>query len=346
MNGKLLKHVREMVVLSFLAIVVLAQTASGRYAQTQQGEDGYSSSQNSTRQATGALDGPAIAERLRSLGDALSPTLAGVANDFTFERAEVNTKSAETKALSASTSHNWLLLIGIDKYSRLPQLVNSVRDLKTVANILTTRYDFDRDHTIELYDQQATRANVIRKLEELVRKVGPNDNLLIYYEGHGYYSRTYKHGYWLPVDADEQTTSQYIADYDLQTYLAAMRSRSVLVISDACFSGTVFPGKEKNVPNETDLRYIQEVSKLKARQVLTSGGDEPVMGGWTFLDQHSLFAHYVIDRLGRNTDRYLAASSLFQRVKTPVSSKGFQTPEYKTIQNAGDEGGEFLFVRR
>ena len=151
---------------------------------------------------------------------------------------------------------------------------------------------------------------------------------------------------WLPVDAGTESTAQYLPSTDLQTFLGAIKSRSILVISDACFSGTLFAGDGKPVPFESTLRSTLLAAKLKARQILTSGGNEPVAGGWMFLDQHSLFAHYLIAQLSRNTDKYLTASSLFERVKTPVSSKGFQTPEYKTIQNAGDEGGEFLFVSR
>ncbi len=69
------------------------------------------------------------------------------------------------------------------------------------------------------------------------------------------------------------------------------------------------------------------------------------MDGGMFLDQHSIFAHYLIDRLGRNTDKYLTVSSLYERIRDKVSNKSYQTPECKTIQNTGDEGGEFLFVR-
>jgi hypothetical protein len=108
----------------------------------------------------------------------------------------------------------------------------------------------------------------------------------------------------------------------------------------------LFPGDEKSVPFKCTLSYIQQAAKLKARQVVTSGGNEPVAGGWMFLDQNSLFAHYLIARLERNPDKYLTASSLFLQVKTPVSNKGFQTPQYKTVRDIGDEGGEFVFVRK
>jgi hypothetical protein len=301
---------------------------------------------NRIRQEDVTLDATAIEYNLRKLADILSPTLAAAYDDPIIGEDERDSTSQWRSKASSDTSRNWLFAIGIDKYSQLSRLKNSVRDLKTVRDILMEHYTFDREHVMELYDEQATRDNIIKGFEVLAKKVGPNDNVLIYYEGHGVYSRAFRRGYWLPVDAGTESTAQYFPNSDLQAFLGAIRSRSILVISDACFSGTLFPGDEKSVPFRPTLDYIQKVAKLKARQVLTSGGNEPVMGGWMFLDQHSLFAHYMIDRLSNNTNKYLPASTLYEQVKIPVSDKGFQTPEYKTIQNTGDEGGEFVFVRK
>jgi hypothetical protein len=206
-------------------------------------------------------------------------------------------------------------------------------------------YMFDREHVMELYDEQATRESIIKRFEELAKKVEVNDNVLIYYAGHGEHDQTFKRGYWIPVDANTQSIAQYLPSTDLQTFLGALKSRSILVISDACFSGTVFPTDVKSSSFETTNGYVQKIPKPKARQALISGGNEPVMDGGVFIDQHSIFAHYLIDRLGKNTDKYLTASTLYERIKTPVSNKSLQTPECNAIQNTGDEGGEFLFVR-
>ena len=293
----------------------------------------------------GHLDASAIRNNLQKIADIIPHTLS-LDDDANIGDEEYDTTSQMTSAPTPRASHNWMLLIGIDKYSKLSHLKNCVGDLETVRDILTEHYTFDRENVLQLFDEQATRENIIKKFEELARKAKPDDNVLIYYEGHGMYNRNFKRGYWLPVDAGTESTSQYFPSTDLQAFLGAIRSRSILVISDACFSGTLFAGDAKHVPYESTLPSILHAAKLKARQILTSGGNEPVADGWMFLDQHSLFAHYLIAQLNRNTDKYLTAGSLFERVKAPVSSKGFQTPEYKTIQNAGDEGGEFLFVSK
>lgn len=340
-----LKNRVKIVAPLILAIALLLQSARAGIILFQIKQDD-ASSRDVVRQQAGQLDATAIRNNLQKIADLIPHTLSAVDDDANIEDEEYDTTSQMTIDPTPRASQNWMLLIGIDKYSQLSHLDNCVGDLKTVRDILTEHYTFDRENVIELFDEQATRENIIKKFEELARKVSPNDNVLIYYEGHGVYNRTFKRGYWLPVDAGTKSTAQYLPSTDLQTFLGAIKSRSILVISDACFSGTLFAGDEKPVPFESTLPSILQAAKLKARQIVTSGGNEPVAGGWMFLDQHSLFAHYLIAQLSRNTDKYLTASSLFRRVKAPVSSKGFQTPEYKTIQNTGDEGGEFLFVSK
>ncbi len=293
----------------------------------------------------GHLDASAIRNNLQKVANVI-PAPLWADDDANIGDGEDDTTSQMTIAPTSRASQNWMLLIGIDKYFQLSHLNNCVDDLKTVRDILTEQYTFDRENVMELFDEQATRENIIKKFEELARKVKPNDNVLIYYAGHGVYNRTFKRGYWLPVDAGTGSTAQYLPSTDLQTFLGAIKSRSILVISDACFSGALFAGGEKSVPFRPTLPTILQAAKLKARQILTSGSNEPVADGWMFLDKHSLFAHYLIAQLSRNTDKYLTAGSLFERVMTPVSDKGFETPEYKTIPNTGDEGGEFLFVSK
>ena len=251
-----------------------------------------------------------------------------------------------TSLPSFLASHNWLLVIGIDKYSQLRSLANSVHDCKAVKEMLTEHYGFDRKYIMELYDGQATKESIIGKFEELARKVKANDNVLIYFAGHGEYNQILKRGYWMPVNASTQSTSQYLPITELRIFLGAIKSRTTLVISDACFSGTLFPGGVKSGSKETTQRSCKVGSRLVGRQAFISGGNETVLDGWMSLDQHSIFAHYLIDRLSKNTDKYLTVSSLYEQVKDKVSNKSCQTPQCNAIKDTGDQGGEYLFVKQ
>ena len=78
-----------------------------------------------------------------------------------------------------------MLVIGIDEYQSISPLQNAVRDAKAVADILLSKYSFDHELTIELYNEKATHEDIIGALDLLADKVNEEDNLLIYYAGHG-----------------------------------------------------------------------------------------------------------------------------------------------------------------
>jgi uncharacterized caspase-like protein len=221
-------------------------------------------------------------------------------------------------------------------------LETPVTDARALKSALMSKYGFDPKYVLELYDREATREGIIKNLEYLTKAVRPEDNLLIFFAGHGKYDRVLQRGYWIPTDAEVGSTANYLANTDIQAFISAIGSRATLVVSDACFSGTIF---RDSPPKPKTERYFTEVSKLKARQALISGGNEPVMDAGVSND-HSIFAYYLLDRLRSNQDPYLTVSSLFERIKLPVSNSSQQTPQCMPIFSAGDEGGEFVFVRR
>src|ERR1700681_3623019 len=60
----------------------------------------------------------------------------------------------------------WLLTIGIDSYLSWPRLKTAVNDAKSLKSILLERYNIDKGHVIELYDENATRKNIIGALRD------------------------------------------------------------------------------------------------------------------------------------------------------------------------------------
>ncbi len=247
------------------------------------------------------------------------------------------------RAGSMQIGDYYALIIGIDKYSgEWTPLQNAVNDAKAVENMLRNQYKFD--HFTNLYDAEATRSGIIKAMESLVSKVKPNDNVFIYYSGHGEFKQALNKGYWVPVDAKTSSTSNYISNSDLQTLLAGIQSKHTLLVSDACFSGDIFRGHTVSVPFEESEKYYNEVHSLASRQAITSGGIEPVMDGGK--DGHSVFAYYLLKTLGNNKNKYYDAGQLYTRLKIPVINNSEQTPKISPIKNTGDEGGQFIFIKK
>jgi hypothetical protein len=241
------------------------------------------------------------------------------------------------------TGKSYGLIIGIDGYSGAwPRLKNAVRDAKAVEEILRSDFLFDKLYT--LYDGEATRQKILGTLEYLVRNLKPEDNLMIYYSGHGVKEKPFNRGFWVPADATERTFAGYISNGDIQLMLDAQSPRHVLLVADACFAGDIFKGSTEMVPFDNNADYYSKIASRKSRKALTSGGEEPVMDGGK--DDHSVFAYYFLRALKNIKGGYFDAGQVFNELRIPVTNNSEQVPEFAPIKNTGDEGGQFIFVRR
>ena len=118
--------------------------------------------------------------------------------------------------------------------------------------------------------------------------------------------------------------------------LRRIRSRHTLLISDACFSGSIF--KTRSGLDEAPEAY-QKKYELKSRKAITSGVLQTV-------PNKSTFFKYLSAQLEENRAKYLSASQLFQDIEIPVGNNSPNTPQFGVIGNVGDEGGDFIFITK
>lgn len=238
------------------------------------------------------------------------------------------------------------LVIGINSYEGYwPALRNAVNDAVGIANILRSDYLFDT--VITIIDRQATRRNIINELESLTSTLKSNDNLLIYYSGHGQFKKELNKGYWVPVDARSNSTADFISNNEVKTFLGGIPAKHTLLVSDACFAGDIFRGKPTESisfdPNNME-RYYKEVYGKTSRIAITSGGLEEV--GDAGKEGHSIFTYYLIKSLKENPNRYMDAGQLFNDFRIAVTNNSEQTPLLQVVRDTGDEGGQFIFIRK
>jgi len=119
-----------------------------------------------------------------------------------------------------------------------------------------------------------------------------------------------------------------------------MKAKHVMVVADSCFSGTITRGISIE---QKDPEWFSQIVNKKARTALTSGGLEPVLDSGS--NGHSAFAHAFITLLEENQG-VIDGSQLFGKLRPKVMVNTTQTPQYGKIHMAGDDGGDFLFVRR
>ncbi|AZQ64986.1 caspase family protein [Flammeovirga pectinis] len=250
-------------------------------------------------------------------------------------RALVRTET--TTAAVHTNGEYYALIIGVQDYTdnSVADLRFPIRDATRFHDILVRKYGFTDNHIIFL--KNPTRSEVFKAFNTLRTNVKSTDNLLIFYAGHGYYDQKVNEGYWLPSDAVEGDDSGWIANSSLSTKLKGIDSKHTLLISDACFGGSIFKPSRSAFANAE--KSITTYYEKKSRKGMTSGTLKTV-------PDESVFAKYLMKTLEENTKQYLSSSSLFHSFNEAVANNSLNAPQYGVLFGVGDEGGQFIFIQK
>ena len=236
------------------------------------------------------------------------------------------------------------LIIGNNRYAFYPDLETPINDAKETEKILREKFGFS---TTMLTN--ATRYDILSALNNLRETLTENDNLLIYYAGHGELDDVNNRGHWLPVDAEPGNSTNWISNVSISDILNTMPAKHVMVVADSCYAGTLsmasVPRINVDMSPEAHAEWVRIMSKARARTVLTSGGVAPVLDGGG--SGHSVFARAFIDTLN-SADGIVEGHSVYREVlgKVRVRARELnhdQVPEYAPARYAGHEAGEFFF---
>ncbi|MBF0447802.1 MAG: caspase family protein [Magnetococcales bacterium] len=256
------------------------------------------------------------------------------------------------KQKSKEPSRLFALLIGVSDYQLpIPSLDTPINDVLTLEEILNGGY---RAKVIVLTNKDASRDGILQALDQIKTLAKDNDDVLIYYGGHGVKLESNGLGYWIPSDGTADSEQQWISNLELNDKIRQYHARRVMVIADACFSGTLVKQDDQFQLNNNqgsalflgDLKE-RSLQNKRVRIAFSSGGVEPVQdsssGG-----EHSVFARNLIDVLytyQQDRDTVLGVE-IFQMVTDLVQAEAVQEPQYGSIRVAGHEEGDFLFGQK
>jgi TPR repeat protein len=266
-----------------------------------------------------------------------------VARDANLSSSSVSA-AAKPNAQAVDFGRFHALIIGNDNYQNLSNLSTARNDARAVEEILRTKYGFKTQLLLD-----ADRYTMLSTLNRLREGLTDDDNLLIYYAGHGELDDVNLRGHWLPVDAEPDSTANWISNVVITDILNVMVAKHVLVVADSCYSGAMTRSSiarlQTGMSPDAQIKWYKVMSKTRARAVLTSGGLEPVLD--VGAGEHSVFAKAFLDVLDEN-DGILEGFRLYRevqdRVKRATATLNIdQNPQYAPIKFAGHETGEFLF---
>lgn len=237
------------------------------------------------------------------------------------------------------------VVIGNNAYrdAQYPSLKSAVSDATAVSNVLKNRYGYQTTLVLN-----ASRLEMLTALSDMRAKLKPEDNLLVYYAGHGELSGAT--GYWVPTDGAANNSKSWISNAAISDILNTMPAKHIMVVADSCYSGSMTRAAVPNLaaassPDKWNA-YVKTMAAGRSRTALTSGGVQPVPD--TGSGNHSYFARAFLNVLQDN-NRLMEAQRLYREVSTSLALNSInsplpQNPQYAPIRYAGHESGDFFFM--
>ncbi len=171
----------------------------------------------------------------------------------------------------------YALVIGNDAYQEWPRLGTAVNDAQSVADVLQKKYGFK----VRVL-ANATRTQILGAFAEYNDELGPSDNLLVYYAGHGILDDKGA-GYWVPVDATLPKnlkllhTEELVRHDDVISAIQRLHAKQVLVVADSCFSGGLaLAAMNAAPPVQTAALQLPTAIRTRGLKIVDADGDIPV----------------------------------------------------------------------
>jgi hypothetical protein len=246
--------------------------------------------------------------------------------------------------VAGSGRQDYALVFGTDEYVDWGDLTNPVNDANTIAAELKESYGFK----VEVIEN-ATKRVVLTKIREYSKKSYlEDDQLLIFFAGHGQFDEVTKTGYIVTSDSEkgDEIKETYLSHSVLRDQINNIPCKHVLLTMDACFGGTFDPviakagSRGEDDYELTKPEFVKRKLRFKTRLYLTSGGKEYVPDGRP--GSHSPFARKILEAL-RNyggKDGVVTMNELntyLERLETLPRSGEFGDNE---------PGSDFVFVAR
>ena len=213
-----------------------------------------------------------------------------------------------------------------------------MNDVKAMEKALTGYYTFSERNIRVLTNPD--KKTLFSTLNFYRDSLGPNDNLLVFYAGHGRFDEKANTGYILPSDADFTNDADRISFVELRRKFEVMPARHILLIADACYAGSVFRGAESATSTPMEEITIGQLRK-KSRTAFTSAYLKPV-------PDRSDFLLLLISNLENNSQPMFLSEDLYINTRNSLlrSTSKKDPVKWGVLQDCGDEGGDFIFIRK
>lgn len=250
-------------------------------------------------------------------------------------------EEAQSQKPEIRTGTDYALIFATNSYDNTQDLINPIFDARAIATELAITYNFQVDTVFN-----PTVNDIYATLKAYAKKMySEDDQLFIFFAGHGEYDNFFKEGYVLAKDskANDEGRSSYISHSNLRTIINNIPAEHIFLTMDVCFGGTFDPliasrGADNEYQAVEREAFIKRKLKYKTRLYLTSGGKTYVPDGRP--GHHSPFARRLLDALRSvgGEDGILTYKEILSKVE-----KTNPEPRYGEFGN-NEPGSDFLFI--
>lgn len=240
---------------------------------------------------------------------------------------------------------DYALIFATDNYDHFDDLVNPINDARTIEGILKDKYSFNTEIV-----ENATNDEILAKITEYnTRKFNPQDQLFVFFAGHGVFDETLGEGYVVAANSlpNDRGRSTYVSHILIRERLNNIRCEHIFLMMDVCFGGTIDPvlakarSADEADDGAIDTRFLVTKLTRHTRKFLTSGSKEYVSDG--IPGKHSPFAEKFIlalREIGGGTGRILSLLEL-RTYFLKLNSE----PRFGSF-GKDDPASDFVFVAR
>ncbi len=253
-------------------------------------------------------------------------------------------RSDSPRPSARAPKEKYAVVVGISKYAnhstQVEDLEYAARDAAAVKDFLVSSAGggLDQDHIFFLKDEEATLKNIRTALFTFLTKPREEDQVLIYFAGHGMADpNDPRQLYLLAHDSEFDNmggTALPMSDFQ-SVFERILKSQWVVTFADACHSRGISGALLGGSPEQNNLinQYLARASQSRQRAVITASDISELSfesGDWG--NGHGVFTYYLLEGLrGKadlDKDGTVVAGEVFEFVQSEVrkATAGNQNP--------------------
>lgn len=224
-------------------------------------------------------------------------------------------------------SRGHAIVIGVENYrEKLPKADYAASDAKVTAEYAKRVLGYPEENVALLLGDRATKSDMEKYFERwLPNRVEKDDEVFVYFSGHGAPNPKTGDAYLVPYDADPTYIEQ--TGYPLKKLyaeLAKLPAKRVIVAMDSCFSGA--GGRSVVAAGARPLMNVMSAEAPKGVTVLSAAAGNQISNSWK-AKQHGLFTYYMLRGLREKGDDMPAVYAYLKPEVARVARREFNTDQ-------------------